>query len=97
MPSSIDYLNYILEQLKYFEDVSFKKMMGEYLIYVNGVLVGGIYDDRLLIKKTKTNEEYHLKEELPYEGAKYMWLIDDVDNKETLIRLLTNAYSDLKQ
>lgn len=97
MPSSVDYLNFVLEQLRDIEDVTFKKMMGEYLLYIDGVLIGGIYDDRFLIKKTKTNEEYKLSEELPYEGAKTMWLIDVVDDKEIFEKQVMNAYKDLKK
>ena len=97
MLSTVDYLNFILEQLRDIEDVTFKKMMGEYLLYVDGVLIGGIYDDRVLIKKTKSNEEYKLSEELPYEGAKTMWLIDNVDDKDIFEKQVMNVYKDLKK
>ena len=96
MSSSIDYLNFILEQLRDINDISFKKMMGEYLLYIDGILVGGIYDNRVLIKKTKSNEEYNLTEELPYQGAKMMWMVSDVDDKDIFEKQIINVYKDLK-
>ena len=95
--STLEYLSFILEQARDLQGISYKKMMGEYLLYVDGVLIGGIYDDRLLIKKTKSNESFMLHDELPYEGAKPMWAVEDVDNKDSLITQLTNAYNDLKK
>ena len=97
MASSTNYLEFILEQLHGLNGITYKKMMGEYLLYLNGVLLGGINDDRLLIKKTKSNEEYHLTDELPYPGAKMMWLVDEVDNQEILITMMQNVYRDLKK
>ena len=58
--------------------------MGEYLLYYNQVLFGGIYDNRLLVKIVKSNQKYHMQESLPYEGAKPMYLVDEVENKELL-------------
>lgn len=72
-------------------------MMGEYIIYYKDVIIGGIYDDRFLIKKTKSNNIYLLKEEIPYEGAKPMWLVDDVDDDEKLIQKVLNVYNDLNK
>ena len=97
MSSSVNYLNFILEQLRDIENLTFKKMMGEYLLYVDGIIIGGIYDDRVLIKKTKSNEEYKLSEELPYEGAKTMWLIDNVDDKDIFEKQVMNVYRDLEK
>lgn len=97
MASSKEYLEFVLEQLRDVDGISFKKMMGEYLLYINGVLVGGLYDDRLLIKKTKSNEAYNLSEELPYEGAKMMWFVDAVDDKELLETQILNVYKDLSK
>ena len=97
MPSSIEYLNFILEQLRDIEKISFKKMMGEYLLYINEVLIGGIYDDRLLIKKTESNKEYNLNEDIPYDGAKNMWIIEEVDKKDLLEKQVLNVYLDLKK
>ena len=94
--SSVGFLEYVLEQLGEIAGLTYRKMMGEYLLYVKGVLVGGIYDDRLLIKKTKSNERYGLAEELPYEGAKPMWMVD-ADDRETAMKVVGNTYSDLKK
>ena len=79
MPSSESYLNYVLDLLKNPDNVTYKKMMGEYLLYKDAVLFGGIYDDRFLIKKTNALKNYGLKEENPYDGAKPMYLIDTED------------------
>lgn len=94
--SSVGYLEYVLEQLGEVAGLTYRKMMGEYLLYVKGVLVGGIYDDRLLIKKTKSNEGFNLSDELPYEGAKMMWMVD-ADDRERAVDVITNTYNDLKK
>lgn len=97
MASSKEYLDYILEQLSELEKITYKAMMGEYIIYYRGKIVGGIYDDRLLVKPIKAaislmpNTSY----ELPYEGAKEMLLVDDVDSKEFLTRLFNAMYDEL--
>ena len=70
-------------------------MMGEYLLYYKGILFGGIYDDRLLVKKVENNKKYNMKEELPYEGAKTMYLVEDVDNKELLKEIIIDTSKDL--
>ena len=86
MVSTKEYRDYILEQLLAagFSDVRCRPMMGEYLLYVDGVLVGGIYDDRLLLKKVEGNEEFQMEEAEPYPGAKSMWLVGEVDDRERL-------------
>ena len=91
MASSIEYKNFILEQLSLLDDITCKKMMGEYLLYCDGILFGGIYDDRLLVKKTNTNEKFKMKEQLPYKGAKTMYFVDEVDNKITLKSIVTET------
>ena len=90
MASSKEYLNFILEQLSELEDITYRTMMGEYIIYYHGKIVGGIYDDRLLVKPVKSAIEYmpNAEYELPYEGAKEMLLVDDVDNKECMMSYL---------
>ena len=99
MASSKEYLDFILEQLSGLEDITYKKMMGEYIIYYRGKIVGGIYDDRLLVKIVKsdvsliTNARY----ELPYEGAKEMLLVDDVENRDFLTRLFNDIYNELPE
>lgn len=97
MASSKEYLNYILEQLSELDDVTYRAMMGEYIIYFRGKIIGGIYDDRFLVKPTKSAMAMmpHADTELPYEGAKEMLLVDDVDNKEFLTELLVAMYPEL--
>ena len=97
MASSKDYLNFILEQLSELEDISHRAMMGEYIIYYRGKIVGGIYDDRFLVKPTKSAMAMmpYADTELPYEGAKDMLLVDNVDNKDFLIELLEAMYPEL--
>lgn len=95
MASSKDYLEYVLELLREVENVTYKKMMGEYMLYKNGILFGGIYDNRFLIKKTKSLENSGLKEQIPYPSAKSMLLIDSEDPDE-LKRLVLLAINDLK-
>ena len=97
MPSSKEYLNFILEQLSDLEDITFKPMMGEFLIYYRGKLVGGIYDDRLLVKPVRSAISYMPQAEyaLPYDGAKEMLLVDNVDDKAFLTGLFEAMYDDL--
>ena len=97
MASSKEYLDYILEQLSDLDEVSYHAMMGEYIIYYRDKVVGGIYDDRFLIKPTKSAVAMmsDAERELPYEGAKEMLLVDDVDNKEFLRVLLEAMYEEL--
>lgn len=97
MASSKEYLNFILEQLSELEEITYKSMMGEYIIYYRGKIVGGIYDDRFLVKPVKSATAYmpNAKCELPYDGAKEMLLVDDVDNKEFLTGLFNSIYDEL--
>ncbi|MGI5172437.1 TfoX/Sxy family protein [Treponema sp. OMZ 840] len=97
MPSSKEYLNFILEQLSGLKDITYRTMMGEYIIYYHGKIVGGIYDDRFLVKPVKSAIAYmpNAEYELPYEGAKKMLLVDDVDNKEFLAGLVNVMYDEL--
>ena len=97
MESSKEYLDFILEQLSELEDISYRAMMGEYIIYYRGKVVGGIYDDRFLVKSTKSAvaKMPNADMELPYEGAKEMFLVDDVENKEFLCGLLEAMYDEL--
>ena len=95
MSSTKEFRDYILDQLSDLPAISCRPMMGEYLLYSNGVLFGGIYDDRLLIKKTKTNEFYHLPEAIPYPGAKPMYFVEDVDNKEKLAEIVNTTVKGL--
>ena len=97
MPSSKEYLNFILEQLSALDEITYKAMMGEFLIYYRGKLVGGIYDDRLLVKPVKSAIEYmpQATYSLPYQGAKEMLLVDNVDDKEYLVGLFEAMFDDL--
>ena len=97
MASSKEYLDYILEQLSELEDVSYRAMMGEYIIYYRGKVIGGIYDDRFLVKPVKSAVMMmpDADMELPYEGAKEMLLVDELENKEFLIDLLNAMYEEL--
>ena len=97
MASSREYLEYILEQLSELTDISYRAMMGEYIIYYRGKVVGGIYDDRFLIKPVTTARAMmpDADMELPYEGAKEMLLVDNVENKAFLKELLEAMYNEL--
>ena len=97
MASSKDYLDFILDQLSGLDDISYRTMMGEYIIYYRGKLVGGIYDDRFLVKPVKSAVAMmpDAEMELPYEGAKEMLLVDDVDNREFLRKLFEAIYEEL--
>ena len=90
MASSKEYLDFILDQLSELDGISWRKMMGEYIIYRHGKIVGGIYDDRFLVKPTKSAAAMmpDAGMEIPYEGAKEMLLVDNVENREFLRELL---------
>ena len=97
MASSKEYLDFILEQLSLLDEISYRAMMGEYIIYYRGKIVGGIYDDRFLVKQTKTAKALmpDAALELPYEGAKEMIMVEEVDNREFLKELLEAMYPEL--
>ena len=86
MASSKDYLQFVLEQLSELQEITYRAMMGEFIIYYRGKIVGGIYDDRLLVKPTKSAISYMptVTYEIPYENAKEMLLVEEVDNKDFL-------------
>ena len=97
MASGKGYLDFILDQLSELEDVSYRAMMGEFILYYHGKVIGGIYDDRFLVKDTKAarNLMPGAELELPYEGAKEMILVDEVDNREFLRDLFDAMYPEL--
>lgn len=97
MASSKEYLHFILEQLSTLDDISYRAMMGEYILYYHGKIVGGIYDDRLLVKKTRSALEcmHTAVCDFPYEGAKEMLLVEEIDNKEFLTKLFEAMYDEL--
>ena len=97
MASSKGYLDFILEQLSGLNEITHRAMMGEYVLYYRGRVFGGIYDDRFLVKPVKSAKAMmpDARMELPYEGAKEMILVDDVDNREFLQELVEAMYEDL--
>ena len=97
MASTKEYLDYILEQLSELDEITYRAMMGEYIIYYREKVVGGIYDDRFLVKPTKAAKEMmpDADLELPYDGAKEMILVDNVENKDFLRDLLETMYEEL--
>ena len=97
MATTKEYRDFILEQLNLLDNITCKSMMGEYLLYYNGILFGGIYDDRLLVKIVNSNKKYNMQESIPYESAKPMYLVDDVDNQETLRDIVLDTCKDLKK
>ena len=96
MATTKDYKDFILDSLSLLDNITCKPMMGEYLLYYNGILFGGIYDDRLLVKKTTTNEKYELEEAIPYNTGKPMYMIEDVDNRELLRDIVIDTCEGLK-
>ena len=97
MASSKEYLEFILGQLSELEEITYRSMMGEFILYYRGKIIGGIYDDRLLVKPIKSAISYMpaASYELPYEGAKDMLLVDEVDSKEFLTGLFNAMYDEL--
>ena len=97
MASSKEYLDFVLEQLSELDDISYRAMMGEYIIYFRGKVIGGIYDDRFLVKNIKAAADLmpEVILELPYDGAKEMLLVDDIENKGFLKKLLEAMYEEL--
>ena len=97
MASSKGYLEFILDQLSGLDGITYRPMMGEYIIYYDGKVIGGIYDDRFLVKPVKAAAEMmpEAERELPYEGAKEMLLVSNVDNREFLKELLEAMYDEL--
>ena len=97
MASEKSYLDFILEQLSDLEEITYRPMMGELILYYAGKIVGGIYDDRLLVKPVKTAVSYipDAPRELPYEGAKEMLLVENVDDRDFLCGLFRAMYDEL--
>ena len=99
MASSKTYLDLILEQLSELQDIRYRAMMGEFIIYYRDKIVGGIYDDRLLVKAVPSAIAYmpNASYELPYQGAKEMLLVDEVDNKAFITGLFNVMYDELPE
>ena len=99
MASSKEYLDFVLDQLSELDGITYRAMMGEYVIYCRGKIVGGIYDDRFLVKPVKSALMMmpNAQMELPYEGAKEMLTVDDIENKDFLRELIEAMYDELPQ
>lgn len=95
MATTKEYKDFILEQLELLDNITCKAMMGEYLLYYNNILFGGIYDNRLLVKIVNSNKKYNMRERRPYENAKSMYLVDDIDNKGILKEIVIETYNGL--
>lgn len=97
MASTKGYLDYILEQLSELEEITYRSMMGEYLLYFKGKLFGGVYDNRFLVKPVKSAVLLmpDAEQEIPYDGAKPMLMVTEIENKEFLARLVENMYDEL--
>lgn len=97
MASSREYLGFVLEQLSEVSNMSYRAMMGEYIIYCQGKVIGGIYDDRFLVKPTASAKSLmpDAPYELPYEGGSKMLMVEDIDNKEFLRELIERMADEL--
>ena len=99
MASKKEYLDFILDQLSELGGISYRAMMGEYILYYGGKIVGGIYDDRFLVKPTESAAAMmpEAARELPYDGAKEMLMVDNVEDRSFLKELLTAIYEELPE
>ena len=97
MATTKEYKDYVLGQLSYLNNITIRPMMGEYLLYYNGILFGGIYDDRIIIKRNDSNKKYNMIESIPYEGAKPMYLVEDIENLEMVRNILLDTCQDLSK
>ena len=96
MASTKEYRDFILEQLSDLPGISCRPMMGEFLLYLDGVLFGGIYDDRMLVKIVPENAEFNMPEAIPYDGAKPMYSVEDVDDVEKLKEIVIKTKGGLQ-
>ena len=96
MASSLGYLNYVLDLLREVSNITYKKMMGEYILYKDNIIFGGIYDNRFLIKKTKTSDSLNIKEVIPYPTSKGMYLLDS-ENPDEIEEIVLAITKDLKE
>lgn len=95
MSTTKDYRDLVVERLGVLDGITCRPMMGEYLLYHNGVLFGGIYDNRLLVKIVESNRKHNLSEAIPYKGAKPMYFVDEIDNPEVLKAIVLDTCKDL--
>ena len=96
MASTEEYKNFILEKLSIINNITYKPMMGKYLLYYKNKLFGEIYDDRLMIKKVDSNKVFNMEGNISYKGAKLMYLVDNIDDSEKLRDIVLTTYKDLK-
>ncbi len=97
MATTKDFRDYVLEQLNVLDNITCRPMMGEYLLYYDGILFGGIYDSRVLVKIVDSNKKYNLEEAIPYKGAKLMYYVDDLDDQERLKNIVLDTCKDLPE
>lgn len=95
MATTKEYRDFVLEQLNILDNITCKSMMGEYLLYYNNILFGGIYDNRLLVKIVNSNKLFNMPESIPYKGAKPMYLVRDIDNQSILKEIIIATCKDL--
>lgn len=95
MASTKEYRDFILEQLSEAPNITCRPMMGEFMLYSNGLIFGGIYDDRLLVKRVPENAKYGMDEVVPYKNAKPFYFVEDVDDKEKLAEIVKNTVNGL--
>lgn len=97
MASTKEYLDFVLEQLSLLDQISYRAMMGEFIIYYRKKILGGIYDNRFLVKNIKSAAEKmpDATLEVPYEGAKKMLLVEDIENKDFLLELFNAMYEEV--
>lgn len=97
MATTKDFRDYVLEQLNVLDNIMCRPMMGEYLLYYDGTLFGGIYDSRVLVKIVDSNKKYNLEEAIPYKGAKLMYFVDNLDDQERLKNIVLDTCKDLPE
>ena len=95
MATTKEYRDFVVEQLNLLEEINCRAMMGEYLLYYKGILFGEIYDNQVLLKRVESNKRYHMQEQIPYKGAKPMYLVEDIENKELLKEMVIETCKDL--
>lgn len=95
MKTTKDYKEFVLEQLSDLDSITCRPMMGEYLLYYDNILFGGLYNNRLLIKKVEGNKKYGLSDQIPYDGAKAMYQVDDIENRELTKEIILTTCQEL--
>lgn len=96
MATSKEFKEYVCERLGVLDGITCHPMMGEFLLYHDGLLFGGIYDGRVLVKRTETNKQFGMREEIPYKGAKPMYFLEDLENSDLVKSVLLATCEGLK-